>query len=272
MRELPKPRSKKINLVLSGTGALYPAHAGAVCALIDQGFEFKALAGTSGGAIIATAIAGGTSRDRLKRIMIDYNPWPKFFKKFKWPFQTGWGFYSNKPSIKMFDRLGGTKTFEEAHLPVYIIATQILPTHEKVIFSKETSPKLTLSEAAQISSSLPILFQATSYKGRTLIDGTFADNLYVKPFEDDFENTIAINLHVRSIQRPKTFLEFVRLCLSMIQTGQGIGSYTPPKLTVISIEIYNYTTPLRFRLSRKDRASLFEEGYNAVARYFSENY
>lgn len=267
-----KPKSKKINLVLSGTGALYPAHAGAVCALIDQGYEFKAIAGTSGGAIIATALAGGTSRDRMKRMLIDFNPWPRLFKKFTSPFQKGWGFYNNKAAERMCDRLGGNIKFSELKIPIYIVATQILPSHERVVFNAETSPDLTLSQAARISSALPILFQSISYKGKTLIDGTFADNLYIEPFEDDFDNTIAINLNVKSVQRPRTFWEFVKLCLSMIQTGQGTGTYTPNNLTVIPIEICNYTTPLRFRLSRRDRANLFEAGYNAVMKHFAENY
>ena len=259
-----KPKSKQINLVLSGTGAMYPVHAGAVCALMDLGYTFKALSGTSGGAIIATAIAGGVSRDRLKRSVIDYNPWRILFKNPQFPFGKGWGVYNNKPIETILDRFGGDITFEQSPIPINIIATQLIPTYSKFLFNKMNTPDVSLSEACRISSTIPILFQAIKYKGSTFIDGTFADNLHIDPYRNEFENTIAICVKVRSMANPNTFWQYLKSCLSMIITGQGAYNYIPDNLTFIPIDIHNYTVPLKFNLSRKDRHKLFEAGYNAV--------
>lgn len=265
------PKSKKINLVLSGTGALYTAHAGAINALVDLGYSFKALSGTSGGSIIAMALAAGISPNRIKRSLIDFSPWSKLLRKTLWPFNKGWGLYSNKPLIQMLNKLGGKTRFEDCQVPINIVATQVVPNHQRIVFNQQTTPKLTLGEAVRISTSLPILFQAIPFKGKTLTDGTFADNLFIEPFEDDFDNTVAINLKVRSITHPTNFWEYIKLCLSMLFTGQGTGVYTPKNLTLIPIDIHDYTTPLKFRLSRNDRITLYEAGYNAVMKHFNQH-
>lgn len=261
-----RPQSKCVNLVLSGTGTLYPVHTGAVCALMDLGYTFKGFSSTSGGAIIASALASGISRDRLKRMIIDYNPWRILFKNPTNPLSKGWGIYDNLPVESIVDRLGGSITFEAVKTPIHIVATQLLPTFQEVVLNKENSPELTLSQACRFSSTIPILFKVSSYKGSALIDGTFADNLHIQPFRRDFENTIAITINIRSVVHPTTFWQYVKSCLSMIVTGQGSWAYVPDNLTLIPIDIYDYITPLKFNLSRRDRLRLFEAGYSAVIK------
>ena len=267
-----KPKSKNINLVLSGTGALYPVHVGAVCALKDMGYNIKAIAGTSGGAIVATAVAGGVSRDKLQRRFIDFNPWNFLFQDGN-IFSKGWGIYSNEVLIRIMSRLGGDTTFAECTIPTTFVATRISPTYGTVIFSKETTPDLTLGEACRISSNIPILFKAIPFKGNLLIDGMFSDNLHIKPFEDDFENTIAIGVKVKTSNNPTSFWQYIKTCFSMLLTGQGEGSYIPKNLTFIPVDIHDYITPMKFSLSRTDRKRLFDTGYNAVVKYLAvENY
>jgi NTE family protein len=260
--------TKRVNLVLSGTGALYPAHAGAVQALLDLGYSFKAVSGTSGGAILALAIASQHDFNRTRRILIDYDPWPRLMEKFTLPFKNGWGFYDNQACLQMYDWLGGNITFKDVPIPIHIVATQVVPKYKRFIFNKENTPDLTLSEAVRISSAIPILFKSITIDGKILTDGTFADNLYIEPFEDDFENTIALELNVCSTSSPRSFWEYVKLSLSMLITGQGSGKYSPKGLTFIPLNIYQYMTPLRFRLSRNDRKKLYNAGYQAVIQYF----
>ena len=49
----------KIKLVLSGSGTLYPVHVGALIRLAEAGYEFEEICGTSGGSIVAAALASG---------------------------------------------------------------------------------------------------------------------------------------------------------------------------------------------------------------------
>lgn len=268
-----KPKSKNINLVLSGTGALYPAHVGAVCALRDLNYNIKAISGTSGGAIVATAVVGQVSKQKFKRRFLDFNPWNLLFQNGN-IFSKGWGVYSNQVLIRIMNRIGGQTTFAESPIPVHFVATKISPTYDTVIFNKETTPNMTLGEACRISSNIPILFKAIPYKGNLLIDGMFSDNLHIKPFEDDFENTIAIAVKVKAPNNPTNFWQYIKTCFSMLLSGQGEGSYIPKNLTYIPVDIYDTITPLKFNFSRADRKRLFETGYNAVVKYLQvdQNY
>jgi len=50
---------KKVNVALAGSGQLYPVFVGALICLKERGLEIAEISGTSGGAIIAAALASG---------------------------------------------------------------------------------------------------------------------------------------------------------------------------------------------------------------------
>ena len=72
--------NRNIKLVLSGSGTLYPVFVGAIKRLIKKGHQVQAICGTSGGAIVAAAIAGGMPIEDLEKLvkrllpidMVDY--------------------------------------------------------------------------------------------------------------------------------------------------------------------------------------------------------
>lgn len=257
---------RNINLVLSGSGALYPAHVGAVCALYNLGFRFKAVSASSGGAVIGSAIACRTSLSRLKRLTINYDPWPKLIRQIRWPFKS-WGFYSNQKVQDLVAKICGTTTFSEATIPISIVATQVLPFYQRVMFNSKQTPNLKLTEAVQITTAIPILFEPIKFDSRTFIDGTFTDSLPIDPFKEDFENTIALQIKVKSKESPQGFWDFVKTCISLVITSQDM-SFVPEKLTLITINIYQHISPIRFFMGRKDRQILFDIGYNSVIDFY----
>jgi len=259
-----KPKSKNINLVLSGTGALYPVQAGAVCALLDLGYNIKSIAATSGGAIVGSCVCAGMSREKIKRKIINYNSWKVLLRHPRLPWFSGWGLFDNSSVEEILGKFFKGATFKTSRIPIEIVATQLYPTFGRYSFNIETSPDLTLAKACRISSSIPILFRLNKYKGMTFFDGSFSDDLPIQKFEGDFENTIALNVQVKTIHEPKTFIQFLRFCSLMIVNNQGYWKFTPPNLTMIPIEINNYSTPLQLNLSRLDRKNLFNTGYKAV--------
>lgn len=268
MKDQPHKRTtQNVNLVLSGSGALYPAHVGAVCALHDLGFRFKAVSASSGGAVIASAIACKTSLNRLKRLTINYDPWPKLIRHIQLPFKK-WGFFSNKKVQELVSKICGNTTFEQTDIPIYIIATQVLPYYKRIILNSKEVPNLTLAEAVQITTAIPILFEPIRLEDKTLIDGTFTDNLPIEPFKEDFKNTIALQIKVKSKESPQGFWEFLKTCLSLIIASQDL-SFIPENLTVIPINIYEHISPLKFFMKRKDRKTLFDIGYNSVINFYN---
>lgn len=264
-------KSKYINLVLSSTGSLYPALVGGVYALMEQGYTFKAISGTSGGAIIGISLATDISKERLKRLFIDYNPWPKLLTKISHPFSGRWGFFNSQDaSSSLFEKLGGNITFRELKKPLYIVATQVLPFYDKFIFCKETTPDIKIAEAARISSAIPILFTSIVHQGKTLVDGSLTDNLHIRPFEEEFDQTIALSLEVVPHKGPKSFWQFISSSLSLWLSGQGSSSYTPKGLTFIPINLHDFSSPISLSFSRNQKIQLFDLGYNSVINYLKD--
>jgi predicted acylesterase/phospholipase RssA len=63
-----------VNVAISGSGQLYPVFIGALRCLSDRGFKIAEISATSGGAIIAAALASGynpstTMVDLVKRTL-----------------------------------------------------------------------------------------------------------------------------------------------------------------------------------------------------------
>ena len=261
-----KELGKEVNLVLSGSGALYPTHVGAVCALHHLGFTFKAVSASSGGAIVAAAIASETSFNRLKRLTIDYDPWPRLIRKIQWPHKT-WGFFSNKKVQLLVAKICGTESFSDAKIPIHIVATQVQPYHQKVILNKTNTPNMSLAQAVQITTAIPILFEPVRVDNKTFIDGTFTDSLPIEVFKEDFANTIALQIKVKSKETPNSFWEFLKICMSLIIASPD-PSFVPNELTLIPLNVYDHISPLRFFMSRKDKKRLFDIGYNSVINFY----
>lgn len=257
---------REINLVLSGSGALYPVHVGAVCALHHLGFTFKAVSASSGGAVVASAIASKTSFNRLKRLVIDYDPWPRLIRKIQWPHKT-WGFFSNRKVQTLVGRICGDSTFKQVDIPIHIVATQVQPYFKRIFLNREFSPDMTLAQAVQISTAIPVLFEPIIIDDKTFIDGTFTDSLPIEVFKNDFTNTIALQIKVKSKESPQSFWEFLKVCLSLIIASPDL-SYVPDDLVLIPLNIYDQVSPLKFFMSRKDRQRLFDIGYNSVINFF----
>jgi len=78
-KEVRVPRSHRLFVAFEGGGAKALVHVGALKAIEDRGFEFKGVAGTSAGAIVAALKAVGYTADeivdpiRQRTILDDYN-------------------------------------------------------------------------------------------------------------------------------------------------------------------------------------------------------
>ncbi len=68
------------DLVLEGGGVKGIGLVGAVSRLLEQGYEFRRVGGTSAGAIVASLIAAGMPADRLYRLMYE-TPYASFRDK-----------------------------------------------------------------------------------------------------------------------------------------------------------------------------------------------
>ena len=189
------------NLVFEGGGIKGLAYAGAMEVLEEKGIlkDIKRVAGTSAGAITATLIAIGYESKEIEKILSDAD-----FKKFKDDsfFKTlniirlvkEYGWFKGDAFEKWFSELIGKKfkpnlTFKELYelksqntKELYVIGADVNSGKWKM-FSRQTTPNMSIVKAVRISMSLPLFFKATSYEGDIFVDGGIYYNYPINLFD-----------------------------------------------------------------------------------------
>lgn len=134
-------------------------------------------------------------------------------------------------------------------------------------FSPETHPDLSSLEAVKMSSSLPLIFQKTSYNGNCYVDGGLADGFPIHLIDDG--KSLILGVVVYGVDRSlkdDTLIGYIyRLINLPINTitklrCQNLGD----NVTLIEINCEDIPV-LQFSMSSKEKMALFLRGYNEVA-------
>lgn len=149
---------RHLYLALSGGGAHAAAHAGVLLALERAGIGVAGIAGTSGGALVAAAWAGGADIDRLVEQASRLHPW-------MWVRGWGGGLLSGTRLGLLIDEFLPAPSFEGLRCPVAVLATDV-DTGERVVFREGN-----LRDAVRASCSFPGVFPPMLLNGRRLYDG-----------------------------------------------------------------------------------------------------
>ncbi len=169
--------------VLSGGGPLGALQVGAARALSEHGVVPDLLVGTSVGAINAAFLAfnpgpeGPLEMERLWLSMTEAElfppgrfraPWARFLAK-------GNRVFDNTGLRRMIERRLGNPTFEDARIPLGIVATD-LETGAERVFSSGPVVEPILASAA-----MPSIYPPVEIEGRLYIDGGVANNVPIAP-------------------------------------------------------------------------------------------
>lgn len=267
---------KKIKLVMSGSGTLYPTHAGSVLKLAEMGFEFESIAGCSGGAIIATALATGYKPNNelvkiikatlpIKNGLLDFSLWSLFSK---------WGMMKGDKIEAMFDT-HFIKHFKEAKIPLHIVATNIEREVPR-IFSTDTDPEMSIAKAVRASMSIPGIFVPVSIDGELYVDGGVTANF---PWEIFGNGQDVVGLRFGAASSVKDFKQSEKKPL------KGVADYINANISALidasskihmEDDIYNRTiflksahSSMNFKMTEADVDSMIEEGYRSVEQWAS---
>lgn len=163
--------------------------------------QIKNFAGTSVGAVCATALACGASASYLDSVLQDfpltslldysYNPIRCVYRLW-----TGYGLCSGSALLDLAQKvvldLTGHKnlTFKELkqtkNSNLVIVATNV-ETQRPVYFSHVTTPNMSLAQAVRLSASIPLMYVAQRHDGDLFVDGGIADNLPFRAFDRDLD-------------------------------------------------------------------------------------
>ena len=156
--------------ILAGGGTRLPAHIGVLQALKDLEINFSHIVGVSGGSIIASLYAAGLSIDNIKHIAIttNYNQFRGF--SLVSLIRNG-GLSSGDVFEQWVDHHLQGKTFIDLERNLHVVATDV-KTGRPVIFNRERTPGMKISQAVRFSMSIPLVFSFKKFGQHLMVDGS----------------------------------------------------------------------------------------------------
>ena len=196
MKKLKK--NKKIGLALGGGAVLGAAHIGVLKALKEHDISISYVSGTSIGAFVSAFLAFEKTWEKIEEIAKDLN----------WLDISGmslsqFGLLSNKKLGKLITEHIGDVNFEDAKIPVAMIATDIT-SGDKVVLNKGN-----IAQAVMASTCIPGIFVPVEIEDRLLVDGGIVENVPITPLEDmGAEVIIGVDLNAEHARKkPENIIE-----------------------------------------------------------------
>ena len=169
-------RGTALGLVAGGGGAFCVAHVGLYKALIEAGYGFDILGGTSGGSAMAAAFAMGSSPDEIDAAIAEMFVRQKAMRRYTWP---RYGLIDHTHYDAQLAALCGGRAIEDLWVPFFSVSTNLsenrLHLHRSGL----------LWHAVRASSSIPALLPPFyTAEGDMLVDGGLIDNVPIQVMHD----------------------------------------------------------------------------------------
>lgn len=267
------PADKKIKLVLSGSGTKYPVFVGAVHALVERGYQFTEVCGTSGGSIIAACIASGMKIAEMSALVKRVNP--AELLDLNWlPFGPTEGLIKGRKFLRQL-RIELPETFEEAHAKSGIhlnVVTFNVARGTHVIWGSRFTGKADLPLCLRASMSIPFVFDAVQLPfasdgvtkaKETHVDGGVGANFPLDLFglgED------VIGLRFRPQNKPRNINSKLDYAMALVDGMIESSTREHTEDAVHARQIYLDTTGggLDFNLTPAKIEQLIEDGYKSA--------
>ncbi|GAB3935616.1 patatin-like phospholipase family protein [Larkinella terrae] len=188
----------KIGLVLSGGGARGIAHLGVLKGLLEQGFAFDQIAGTSAGAIVGALFANGYTPDEILKI-IETTP---FYRHIR-PAFTRMGLLRLDKAEDLYRTYLPHDRFEALQIPMHVVATDL---NEGVLTVFETGE---LVRPILASCCLPGIFEPYLINKRQYVDGAVLNNMPVEVVEPKVDFIVGVHCNPFTTQKPITSVKGV---------------------------------------------------------------
>jgi NTE family protein len=245
----------KTGLVLSGGGARGISHIGAIKALIEAGYTFDVISGTSAGAFIGALLAYGYSPDEILDIFLK----TKFSSYVRFGFSTG-GLLSIENADRILLKYIPENTFESLKTPLVVTTTDIQAGEEVCFRNGE------LARPVIASCCLPGLFKPIRFQGRDLIDGAIFNNLPVAAIENEVNYLIGIHCNPITLQKSSPHIHNIAYrSFRLAMRGKAKASLDRCNLLIEAPELHSFS-PFDFRKTQQ----LFDIGYAYAKEFLAE--
>jgi NTE family protein len=264
---------KDIKLVLSGSGTKFPVFAGALKRLEEEGCRVVEVIGTSGGSIIAAAIASGMNADQIidlcKKIMprlaslVDFS----MFRPL-----TDHGFVGGKKISQELSK-HFVKTLGQTKIPLHITATNF-DNESLEIFSTTTHPTLEVYRACRASISIPLYFVPEVINGDLYVDGGIKANFAIDYFGNNAD-VVGLYFKDKPGRKPrprgiKGLVQFIVRIINILINSKTEDDIEDAKNTNF-ISLYSDVDGLDFSFTDKQVTQMIKEGYETVDKWIKAN-
>lgn len=282
--------------VFEGGGVKGIALVGALKAAEDLGFTFRAVAGTSAGAIVASLVAAGYKADKLRSILTEKN-----FKEFKDPvakwvpganYFLYWkklGLYNGhhfhnwireKLSVEIFGSTDRSPTFkdmfEKTGIPLTVVAIELI-SQEVRAFETNRHGTMHVADAVRMSMSIPFFFVPYRLGTEMYIDGGVLSNFPAWVFKDSQateQDPLPILGFRLEADKSAKFPNIFKFGWAFIDTIQTVGEQLLNKETKNIIPIMLPTLGIQttdFNLKDKDKNNLYLWAYERANRTLEDH-
>jgi NTE family protein len=259
---------KKIKVVLSGSGLLYPMHAGAMERICED-HEVVAITGVSGGSMIGSLYAAGMTPHEVKETIMTSLPgenWKMIDVSWN-PFRS-WGLVTGKAFLKKFQDILPA-TFEDLSIPLHI-GTVNIDRREHVIFNSHEHPKASVPLAVRASMGFPFAFAPVVIDGDRYVDGGVAASF---PLDIYGSGNDVLGLKVVTVTSPKGAKKvkgFLDYSLALVTTMMSAidHEHIEDALYARFIRLETKETGMNIFMKRPEAEKLYQKGYAIADAWF----
>ncbi|MGW8123714.1 patatin-like phospholipase family protein [Roseivirga echinicomitans] len=242
----------KTGIALSGGGARGFAHFGVLQALDELGVEINSISGTSAGSIAGAFYTHGYSPTEALESISKTNLF-----KIIWPAFSLSGLINMSKSEEIFKKFFKEDTFDNAHIPLQIIATN-LNEGRKHVFS--SGP---LVKAIMASSCIPFIFDPIKIGSESYVDGGIVNNLPTEVLRDNCDIVIGVNvapvIRENELDGPKRMIERI----SMVSINANVSaSKAYCDILIEPTALRKYST-----FDMKKAQEIYEVGYESTMHF-----
>lgn len=245
----------KVGIALSGGGARGFAHLGVLQALDEIGIKIDEISGTSAGSIAGAFYAHGYSPTESLDIISKTNLF-----KIIWPAWSFSGLLNMSKSEEVFNTYLDGETFDNAKIPLKIIATD-LNEGSKHVFSEGP-----LVKAMMASSCIPFIFDPVKIGDHLYVDGGIVNNMPTEVLRECCDVVIGVNVApiIKEEELSGAKRIFERISMVSISANVAISKLSCD-LLIEPKALRQYGT-----FDIKKANEIYEIGYESTHRMFEE--
>ena len=197
-----------IGLALSGGTAKSVLHVGVIKALLEAGIPIDYIAGTSGGAIVATAFASGAPIREMEKIATSMNWWKLASIRL-----SRLGFVSSEPIEKFMEGILPGARFESLPKPCVVTVTDLITGQCRRFRSGP------VARVVRASCGIPQIYSPVLIDGKYYVDGGLSEYLpspSVRSLGNQFTIGVALNNKEKEYRQTNNMLRLIMQFTNMV--------------------------------------------------------